>query len=565
VIASTRYVSYLRSTISDPPPGGNGDGTINPGESFHIPTWVKNYGQQTATGVSGRLGTADAGATITDSIKTFGDVAAGDSAQNTDGFGMTVASGLPDGYPIPCSLVCWDSNDSVWVSRVTFHVGAPELAYASWQVIDTIEGGNGNGRLDPYETGQVVVNLSDTGFGNAQNVTGVLVSYDSLLVVDDSVADFGTITSGTTGGNSADPFVAHTLGISPERPMPCSIRVTCSGRTWRFGFVIKGEINEFDPVPDGPRAPAACWAYDDVDVVYRQHPTFNWYEISDIGGALYLANDESDFILLPFSWKLYGQSSDYITICSNGWVAPGNQSSMTNPDNTFLPGAPVPGIVAVNWDDLNPELGGHIYCLDDALHHRYVVEWDSVPYAATPAVSDKFQVMIYDQTVQTPTGDNVIVMQYMTANGYGSSTIGMQDMNGTVGINCLFNGTYDSACAPIAADRAIKITSGMPVAVADPVSATNLTRKPLEVFPNPFNASARINWQMRRTGTADLKVYDAGGRVVRTLASGPCPAGSYTTVWNGADNAGRKLARGIYFVRLATPDQTIKVKTVLAR
>ena len=103
------------------------------------------------------------------------------------------------------------------------------------------------------------------------------------------------------------------------------------------------------------------------------------------------------------------------------------------------------------------------------------------------------------------------------------------------------------------------------MAVSEPAGGVNLTRKLLEVFPNPFNASARVNWQMKREGTADLKVFDAGGRVVRTLASGPCPAGSYTTVWNGADNSGRRLARGIYFVRLSTPDQTVKIKTVLAR
>jgi len=38
---------------------------------------VKNYGQQDATGVQGRLGTADSGATITDSIISFGTVPAG--------------------------------------------------------------------------------------------------------------------------------------------------------------------------------------------------------------------------------------------------------------------------------------------------------------------------------------------------------------------------------------------------------------------------------------------------------------------------------------------------------
>jgi len=565
VIASSRYVSYLRSSIDDPSPGGNGDGAINPGESFHIPTWVKNYGQQTATGVMGRLGTADTAATISDSIISFGTVPAGDSAQNVTGFGMSVADGLPDGYPIPCTLVCWDDNDSTWVSRVTFHVGAPELVYSGWQVIDTLPGGNRNHRLDPQEPGLVVITLGDTGFGNAKNITGVLTSYDTLLVIDDSVATFNDIVSGGTGDNSADPFVVHTLLMAPERALPCTVRVTCAGRTWHFGFVIKGEMNEFDPVPDGPREPAANWAYDDVDSIYSQRPTFNWFEINTRGAPLYLTNDSSDFIQLPFTWQVYGHAEDYITICSNGWVAPGNQSSIDTPNNTPLPGGPVQGMVAVNWDDLNPEAGGAIYVYHDAVRHRYIVEWDSVPYTATPSVREKFQVMIYDGTVPTPTGDNVIVMQYLTDFGYGSSTIGVQNMAKDVGINCLCNGEYHRSAVPIAANRAIKYTSGLSVAVAEPAGVTNLTGRPLAVSPNPFNASLQVNWQMKREGNAELAVYDVGGRVVRTLVSGSRSAGSYTSVWNGTDNAGRRLARGIYFVRLSTADQTVKVKTVLAR
>jgi hypothetical protein len=560
------YVLWLRSLVNDSPPNGNGDGSINPGETIVLPTWVKNVGDSAAQGLTGTLRTSDAFITMLDSSRSYGNVPPHDSAYTgADGYRFSVAPACTNGHRIRFTLSCKDAHDSTWSSNLYLGVGVPELVYEGWEVIDTIAGGNGNGRLDPEEPGQVIVTLGNTGFGNAQNVTGVLVSYDTRLVVDDSVADFGLIPAGGNGGNGADPFTVHTLAMPPETPLPCTVRLACGGQTWKFGFEVKGEMNEFDPVPDGPRTPAAAWAYDDVDAIYDQRPEFNWFEISTRGMALYLGDDSSDFLQLPFSWQLYGQTDDYITICSNGWVAPGNQSSSVNANNTALPGAPVAGMVCVNWDDLNPEAGGRIYVYHDALRHRYIVEWDSVAYAATPTVADKFQVIIYDQTVQTPTGDNEIVMQYLTANGYTSSTIGLQNMAGDIGINCLFNNTYHRSAAPMAAERAIRITSVTPTAIAEPVTSTELAQRPIEVFPNPFNTSARVNWQMRRAGSAELKVYDAGGRVVRTLASGPCSAGSYTTVWDGADDAGLRLARGIYFVRLATPDLTVKVKTVLAR
>jgi hypothetical protein len=130
----------------------------------------------------------------------------------------------------------------------------------------------------------------------------------------------------------------------------------------------------------------------------------------------------------------------------------------------------------------------------------------------------------------------------------------------------LYDNNYHKGAATWTPQHAILFSTDEPLtAVSEPAGGVNLTRKPLEVSPSPFSASARVNWQMKQAGTAELRVYDASGRVVRSLASGPCPAGSHTTVWNGADDAGRKLALGVYFVRLATPGQTVKVKTVLAR
>ncbi|MBM3313874.1 hypothetical protein FJY70_04710 [candidate division WOR-3 bacterium] len=485
--------------------------------------------------------------TLLDSVRSYGNVPAHDSAfTGPNGYRFAIAPACTSGHRIRFILRCRDAHDSTWNSGFYLGVGAPELVYESWQVIDTVTGGNGNGRLDPNEPGQVVVKARNVGIGNAQGVTGYLTSYDSRLVVDDSVADFGHIPSGGSGSNSADPFNVHTLTMPPETPLPCTVRLVCGGQVWKFGFVIKGEMNQYDPVPDGPRQPAACWAYDDIDV-FRQHPQFEWYEINHRGTPLYLGNDESDFLPLPFTWKVYGQAETYITICSNGWIAPGNQAAIASPHNSPMPGGPAAGMVCVNWDDLNPELGGAIYVLDDAIHHRYIVQWDSVPYAATPGVKDKFQVMIYDQSLPTPTGDNVVVLQYLTANGYTSSTIGCQDMTKTIGINCLFNGAYHPASAPIAAERAIKITSETPTAVAEPVSTG--AGFAVKAAPNPFAGSVKLS--PAGSGYTSLRIFDNTGRRVRTLT------GSGSLNWNGCDDAGKRVAPGVYFARqTGTGNQT---------
>jgi flagellar basal-body rod modification protein FlgD len=48
-------------------------------------------------------------------------------------------------------------------------------------------------------------------------------------------------------------------------------------------------------------------------------------------------------------------------------------------------------------------------------------------------------------------------------------------------------------------------------------------------------------------------VFDLSGRIVRTLANGARPAGEGTLTWNGTDDAGRRVAAGIYVVRLDAP------------
>ncbi len=70
-------------------------------------------------------------------------------------------------------------------------------------------------------------------------------------------------------------------------------------------------------------------------------------------------------------------------------------------------------------------------------------------------------------------------------------------------------------------------------------------------WPNPFNASTIIAFDMERTVPVHLVVYDVLGRRVRTLYGGETlTAGHYRTSWNGRDDEGRSAASGIYLYRL---------------
>jgi hypothetical protein len=64
-------------------------------------------------------------------------------------------------------------------------------------------------------------------------------------------------------------------------------------------------------------------------------------------------------------------------------------------------------------------------------------------------------------------------------------------------------------------------------------------------FPNPFNPTTRIRFELPRFSCLTLKVYDTLGREVATLVDGEKPAGIHEVEFNGTG-----MASGIYYCRL---------------
>ena len=578
VIVPARYVSYLRSSIEDSGPGGNGDSTLNPGEAAKAPMWVKNWGYQQADSVTAKLRILSPNVQVTDSVKSFGSISAGDSAYTgANGFGLLANPGLPDRYPVACSLYCSDALDSTWASLVTFSLSAPVLARQTVTVVDSGHGGNNNGLIDPNETADLMVEIGNAGSGHAYNCHAVLRSGDARLTVIDSTADYGLIPSDDSASNAADLFAVHTVAtIFPETPIPCTLYYYADGgyvKSEPFTIVV-GQLRAGDPIPDGPRAPTLYYAYDDTDTLYAPHPTYEWVEVNSLGTAIdYVHHNSVVLVTLPAEFgplKFYGQRFTQLSISADGWISPGNHR-YANAENSALPDPNnPPGMICGNWADLYPAIGdsgaGRIYYYRDTANHRFIVEYDSVRYYWDNR-RDKFEVAIYDTTVTTYSGDNSILVQYMTANGYAGSTVGIEDPAEAVAIQALYNGDYHRASAPIAPGRAILYTTDLPTTgVADEYGAAGMpTRLALSVYPNPLLSTTSVRWAVPTAGRVSVRVYDAMGRVVRDLVGQNMEAGRYSATWDGRTANGKRVAAGVYFCKLATPAGTRQQKLVVSR
>ena len=64
-------------------------------------------------------------------------------------------------------------------------------------------------------------------------------------------------------------------------------------------------------------------------------------------------------------------------------------------------------------------------------------------------------------------------------------------------------------------------------------------------FPNPFNPTTVIGYQLPTNALVTLKVYDELGRIVKTLVNDRQTAGAHSVTFNASS-----LSSGVYFYRL---------------
>jgi len=85
-------------------------------------------------------------------------------------------------------------------------------------------------------------------------------------------------------------------------------------------------------------------------------------------------------------------------------------------------------------------------------------------------------------------------------------------------------------------------------------------------YPNPFNPTTTIEYHVPGSAKIELAIYDAAGRLIKTLKDSEVRPGIYAAIWDGHDSAGNAVSSGVYFCRLSTDDdQTFVKKLVLLR
>jgi len=115
------------------------------------------------------------------------------------------------------------------------------------------------------------------------------------------------------------------------------------------------------------------------------------------------------------------------------------------------------------------------------------------------------------------------------------------------------NTLYFNREHPVSKDLFIWVTKKISETINPVINSTTLKRYELyQNFPNPFNPTTTIAYDLPQESYVTLTIYDILGREIIRLVDNIQPAGSLKVTWNGKDSFGQIVPSGIYLYSLKT-------------
>lgn len=146
--------------------------------------------------------------------------------------------------------------------------------------------------------------------------------------------------------------------------------------------------------------------------------------------------------------------------------------------------------------------------------------------------------------------------------GFGILVIGGNDPDGVSVQGFVVNSHTSSLDTSVFGFNPQEIASSSATGVGGEVVTV---RRPsaLQGYPNPFNPRTTLAFALAHEQQVTLRIYDAAGRLVRTLVDAVRPGGEQSVAWDGTDDGGVELASGVYHAQLLAKDGALRTKLVL--
>ena len=361
---------------------------------------------------------------------------------------------ITQGFPSTATLTIFNTGDDVLtVTDITSSDDAFSTSFDDDLVIAAGDSATVTVTFDPDTPGDFAGTLTVVSDGGTAtvNVTGTANSAGDIAVTPDTVqatveAGETTTASFTIANEGVGNLIFTIPGFEDEDPARAA-QMTARYEA-QFGRAA-GTLSPQKGAPDlrtgglgrylragGPDA----FGYTFVDSNEPNGPSYNFVDISGTGTALGLGDDEgSGALALPFSFPFYGEQYDEVYVNSNGWLSvvdPGAAAAGgASRNNTMLPTPAAPnGLIAVLWDDLNPgEAAADDVYVQNMGDGRFIVQWNEVPTFSGAGGNPPLTF----QAILSASGQ--ILLQYESIAGTITATAGIENVDGTDGLEASFN------------------------------------------------------------------------------------------------------------------------------
>jgi len=104
-----------------------------------------------------------------------------------------------------------------------------------------------------------------------------------------------------------------------------------------------------------------------------------------------------------------------------------------------------------------------------------------------------------------------------------------------------------------------------PLAIAGGIGLQPGQFKLHQAYPNPFNPTTTLKYEMGSAGPVSINVFDVNGRKIRSLYNGIQIPGQHEVRWDAKDDHGRSMSSGVYLFNVNVGGKTQTAKTLLLK
>jgi hypothetical protein len=505
---------------------GDGDGIVEAGETVELAILLRNIGQEALGHVEISLASRDSLVVIGDGSYLVGDLAVGASSLIDSAFSIAVRSTAPNGHRAPIEFSV-TSDEGSWKTPQTLDISAPDVTLESWTLTDSVNG-NGNGCLETWEFQNLACLYRNRG------TTEVIAPVLTLSFPENSwgktikgIVEAPVIPAGGTVGFPADLqwFVNETTPPFSEIEMILRLEAqnmpvhTETLTVQTCGYALADAASA-----EGPFHHTAIIGMDQWHVsTARSHSAPASWRCGNPSGGVYANMTESILVLPPFC--LYSQST------MTFWHRMNAEAGSTYPYWALDA-----GVVEISQDD------GRTW--------RIITPAGSYPSRASPY--NTIFLAAYQRC-------------YSGTFDWKQETFDLSTYQGPIRLRLHFASDEQYGYEGWYVDD-INVTTSMPTGVDGGDTPRIGWINVLEpAYPNPFNPSTIIPFEIAAKGRVEMKIFDVSGRLIRTLLGRIFEAGRHTARWDGTDSRGRPSASGVYFCRLETGAYTATARLVLLR